>query len=214
MIIRANRRTDASPFKCQKDPLWESDWQIRVHVLSVITAWWNNSYEGLLYFKSSKMKQQDIIIFFLVTFSSSLGQEVKSNQSDSDMPKSSDDQEEVTSQKNNYTIINENDDPIKRSSDRSDTSVKKGYGWPSLIRETFEDSNFAEETTSEERSSSFFFPLAFGINPSIRRLIESTTATEFSLLNWDWLLPSSLKLFGKLLLKLLSNSFWSTVKCQ
>lgn len=134
-------------------------------------------------------KNRRVLFIILVIVSSSCGSSSTPPSSPSSSPSSS--------------PRNQDDHSIKKVHEEKKTSSL--FGFPSSRVSPPED--FDEETTPEERASYFLFPVAFGINPSIRRLIEGATAAEFNLLNYDWFIPSTVKLIGKLLLKILSNSF-------
>jgi len=70
-----------------------------------------------------------------------------------------------------------------------------------ILTTTNSDSDFPAETTEEEVKASQQFPLAFLINPLIRRLLEGSTLLEI-LVQSDGLPPLT-RLVSRLLLKFL-----------
>ena len=80
---------------------------------------------------------------------------------------------------------------------------KRLYGMPCLLSHSHD--NYDQETTPEERMSTIHFPLAFTIGPGIQRAIRGLQGLEYLL--HAVRIPSPLRLIGKLILRILSNSY-------
>jgi hypothetical protein len=77
------------------------------------------------------------------------------------------------------------------------------YGMPCLLSHSHD--NYDQETTPEERMSTIHFPLAFLMGPNIRRGLRTLNGLEYLLHAFH--LPSPLRLIGKIILRILSNSY-------
>lgn len=80
---------------------------------------------------------------------------------------------------------------------------KRLYGMPCLLSHSHD--NYDRETTPEERMSTIHFPLAFLIGPATKRSIRSFQGLEYLLHAFH--IPSPLRLIGKIILRILSNSY-------
>lgn len=90
-------------------------------------------------------------------------------------------------------------------SDPGSTAGRKErpFGLPCLLSHSSD--HYDRETTPEERMSTVHFPLAFLIGPNIRRGIRSLTGLEYLLHAFH--VPTPLRLIGKIILRILSNSY-------
>lgn len=80
---------------------------------------------------------------------------------------------------------------------------ERPFGLPCLLSHSSD--NYDRETTPEERQSTVHYPLAFLMGPNIRRGLRSIQGLEYLLHAFH--VPSPIRLIGKIILRILSNSY-------